>query len=36
MHRDIKPANVFLKGSQWKIGDFGFARFIEGEETMVK
>jgi serine/threonine protein kinase len=28
VHRDIKPANVFLKGSEWKIGDFGFARFI--------
>jgi serine/threonine protein kinase len=25
MHRDIKPANVFIKGEDYKLGDFGFA-----------
>lgn len=28
VHRDIKPANVFLQGKLWKIGDFGFARYL--------
>lgn len=36
IHRDIKPANVFKKGKQWKIGDFGFARFISSKETVIK
>lgn len=36
IHRDIKPANVFKKGKQWKIGDFGFARFIPSKETVIK
>ena len=25
IHRDLKPTNIFLKGSQYKIGDLGFA-----------
>jgi serine/threonine protein kinase len=25
IHRDLKPANIFLKNSQIKIADFGFA-----------
>ena len=25
LHRDIKPANIFYRGSNYKIGDFGFA-----------
>lgn len=25
MHRDIKPANVFIKGDDYKLGDFGFS-----------
>ena len=27
IHRDIKPANIMRFGNNWKIGDFGFARY---------
>lgn len=36
MHRDIKPENVFLQGKLWKIGDFGFARYLENKDIQVK
>lgn len=36
IHRDIKPANVFLQNGQWKIGDFGFARYISEKDALVK
>ena len=29
VHRDLKPANVLLHEDQWKIADFGIARFVE-------
>jgi len=29
VHRDLKPGNVLLHGGQWKIADFGIARFVE-------
>jgi len=29
MHRDIKPANIFLNQGAYKLGDFGFARFVD-------
>lgn len=28
VHRDIKPANIFIKGSRYKIADFGFAKYL--------
>ncbi len=31
IHRDIKPANIFNNHQEWKIGDFGFSIFHEGE-----
>ena len=33
-HRDIKPANVFLTGSTFKLGDFGWSRRIRNEENL--
>lgn len=27
IHRDLKPANIMRFGNQWKIGDFGFAKY---------
>jgi serine/threonine-protein kinase len=35
VHRDLKPGNVLLHEGQWKIADFGIARFIE-ESTSLK
>ncbi len=29
VHRDLKPDNVLLHNQNWKIADFGIARFIE-------
>lgn len=34
-HRDIKPANVFLRGSTFKLGDFGWSRRIHEENLCV-
>ena len=35
-HRDIKPQNIFLKGRTAKIGDFGSASALIGEEKTMK
>ena len=35
VHRDIKPANILLKNNVIKISDFGFARSIDSNETMM-
>lgn len=29
VHRDLKPANVLYHEGEWKIADFGIARFVE-------
>lgn len=29
VHRDLKPANVLRMDGEWKIADFGIARFVE-------
>lgn len=31
IHRDLKTENILLNNGVVKIGDFGFARFIEGD-----
>lgn len=36
IHRDLKPANVFRSGDKWKIGDFGFAMFLQNEAIYDK
>lgn len=28
-HRDLKPSNVLMHESEWKIADFGIAKFVE-------
>lgn len=36
IHRDIKPANIFLRGKDWKIGDFGFARYVPYKNVQIQ
>jgi serine/threonine protein kinase len=36
IHRDIKPANIFVKNNVWKIGDFGFARYLPYKTAQIK
>jgi serine/threonine protein kinase len=31
IHRDLKPENILLHNGIIKIGDFGFARSMEGD-----
>jgi serine/threonine protein kinase len=33
VHLDLQPANMWLKGKQVKIGDFGFAREVQGSSS---
>ena len=36
IHRDLKPANILIKGTECKISDFGFAKSIEHEQSILK
>jgi serine/threonine-protein kinase ULK/ATG1 len=36
IHRDLKPANILLKNGVCKISDFGFAKNLEGDNTVMK
>lgn len=33
-HRDLKPGNVLYHEGQWKIADFGIARFVENATSL--
>lgn len=33
-HRDLKPANVLFHEDEWKIADFGIAKFVEDSTSM--
>ena len=35
-HRDLKPANILLKNGVCKISDFGFARSLDEESSIMK
>jgi serine/threonine-protein kinase ULK/ATG1 len=36
IHRDLKPANILLKGASCKISDFGFAKSLNQDETVMR
>ena len=31
IHRDLKPANILIHEGIFKIADFGFAKYVEGQ-----
>lgn len=35
VHRDLKPGNVLFHNGQWKLADFGIARFIEDSTSLI-
>ncbi|CAL9016388.1 unnamed protein product [Prunus brigantina] len=35
MHGDLSPGNVFHHGGVWKIGDFGIACYLDGQDHMI-
>ena len=36
IHRDLKPANILIKNSECKLSDFGFAKNLEDDNTIMK
>ncbi|HYN16437.1 MAG TPA: protein kinase [Terriglobales bacterium] len=34
VHRDLKPANILFHAKQWKVADFGIARFLEESTSL--
>jgi serine/threonine protein kinase len=34
IHRDLKPGNVLFHDGQWKLADFGIARFVENSTSL--
>ena len=30
LHRDLKPSNILVQGGEYKIADFGFAKYEDG------
>lgn len=30
VHRDLKPENILIKNKKFKLGDFGFAKYVQG------
>lgn len=33
-HRDLKPSNILMHQSEWKIADFGIAKFVEDSTSL--
>jgi serine/threonine protein kinase len=33
-HRDLKPSNILMHESEWKIADFGIAKFVEDSTSL--
>ena len=36
IHRDLKPANILIKQGVCKLSDFGFAKSLNHDETIMK
>ena len=36
IHRDLKPANILMKNNQCKISDFGFAKNLQNDNSIMK
>ena len=36
VHRDLKPANILMKNNQCKISDFGFAKNLQNDNSIMK
>lgn len=36
IHRDLKPANILIKNGICKLSDFGFAKSLDGDNTVMK
>jgi serine/threonine protein kinase len=34
-HRDLKPENIFINDSTYKIGDFGFSKILDSQESLM-
>lgn len=35
IHRDLKPANILIHEGVYKIGDFGFAKYVDNFGTQM-
>lgn len=33
IHRDLKPANILINDGVYKIGDFGFAKYVDNMDN---
>lgn len=36
IHRDLKPANILMKNGECKISDFGFAKNLDSDSSIMK
>lgn len=36
IHRDLKPANVLISNGVYKLCDFGFAKYVDSAQELLK
>ena len=36
MHRDLKPANILVHNNTFKICDFGFSKYVDDVQNVLK